>query len=376
MMRSGKNGGGVNDDDKKTLGDESVISDAQRKAVLVDWNQTHKPFDNTVCLHQLFERQAQLRPQSEALAFRDQSMSYAELNNKANRLALTLQALGAKPDQLIGLFIERSIEMVVGLLAILKSGAAYVPLDPSYPHDRIDLMIADSQASILLTHSSLRDRLPNHDAAVVCIDNQLLDSSVDFSEERHSLINAVTPSHLAYVIYTSGSTGIPKGVMVEHRNVLNFMAGMDDSLQYSGQPGVWLAVTSISFDISVLEIFWSLTRGFKVVIQEEDAATLGATSSPSVQQNVSLVNRKMDVGLFYFSSDAGPNTAGDRYKLLLEGSKFADSHDFSTVWTPERHFHLFGGLYPNPSVTSAAVAAVTQNVAIRAGSIVLPLHNP
>ena len=376
MMRSGKNGGGVNDDDKKTLGDESVISDAQRKAVLVDWNQTHKPFDNTVCLHQLFERQAQLRPQSEALAFRDQSMSYAELNNKANRLALTLQALGAKPDQLIGLFIERSIEMVVGLLAILKSGAAYVPLDPSYPHDRIDLMIADSQASILLIHSSLRDRLPNHDAAVVCVDNQLLDSSVDFSEERHSLINAVTPSHLAYVIYTSGSTGIPKGVMVEHRNVLNFMAGMDDSLQYSGQPGVWLAVTSISFDISVLEIFWSLTRGFKVVIQEEDAATLGATSSPSVQQNVSLVNRKMDVGLFYFSSDAGPNTAGDRYKLLLEGSKFADSHDFSTVWTPERHFHLFGGLYPNPSVTSAAVAAVTQNVAIRAGSIVLPLHNP
>ena len=376
MMRSGKNGGGVNDDDKKTLGDESVISDAQRKTVLVDWNQTHKPFDNTVCLHQLFERQAQLRPQSEALAFRDQSMSYAELNNKANRLALTLQALGAKPDQLIGLFIERSIEMVVGLLAILKSGAAYVPLDPSYPHDRIDLMIADSQASILLTHSSLRDRLPNHDAAVVCIDNQLLDSSVDFSEERHSLINAVTPNHLAYVIYTSGSTGIPKGVMVEHRNVLNFMAGMDDSLQYSSQPGVWLAVTSISFDISVLEIFWSLTRGFKVVIQEEDAATLGATSSPSVQQSVSLVNRKMDVGLFYFSSDAGPNTAGDRYKLLLEGSKFADSHDFSTVWTPERHFHLFGGLYPNPSVTSAAVAAVTQNVAIRAGSIVLPLHNP
>ena len=280
MMRSGKNGGGVNDDDQKTLGDESVISDAQRKTVLVDWNQTHKPFDNTVCLHQLFERQAQLRPQSEALAFRDQSMSYAELNNKANRLALTLQALGAKPDQLIGLFIERSIEMVVGLLAILKSGAAYVPLDPSYPHDRIDLMIADSQASILLIHSSLRDRLPNHDAAVVCVDNQLLDSSVDFSEERHSLINAVTPNHLAYLIYTSGSTGIPKGVMVEHRNVLNFMAGMDDSLQYSGQPGVWLAVTSISFDISVLEIFWSLTRGFKVVIQEEDAATLGATLSP------------------------------------------------------------------------------------------------
>ncbi|MDG1293374.1 MAG: LLM class flavin-dependent oxidoreductase, partial [Pseudomonadales bacterium] len=327
-------------------------------------------------LHQLFERQAQIRPQSTALTFRDQSISYAELNNQVNRLALTLQALGAKPDQLIGLFIERSIDMVVGLLAILKSGAAYVPLDPSYPHDRIDLMIADSQASILLTHSSLSDRLPTHDSAVVYIDKQLLDISVGAAEGRQSLIEAVTPSHLAYVIYTSGSTGIPKGVMVEHRNVLNFMAGMDDSLNYSGEPGVWLAVTSISFDISVLEIFWSLTRGFKVVIQEEDAITLGATSPPSEQQSVSLVNRDMAVGLFYFSSDAGPNTAGDRYKLLLEGAKFADSHNFSTVWTPERHFHLFGGLYPNPSVTSAAVAAVTQNIAIRAGSIVLPLHNP
>ena len=398
MMRSGKNGNGVDDDginadgidgidgsgiDKKAvkengkdLDGESLITDVQRKTVLVDWNNTQKSFDNTVCIHQLFERQAQLCPQSIALVFRDQEISYAELNSKANRLALSLQALGAKPDNLIGLFIERSIDMVVGLLAILKSGAAYVPLDPSYPHDRIDLMIADSQASILLTHSSLRDRLPANNAAVVCVDNLLPDISVDLADKRLSLINAVTPNHLAYVIYTSGSTGIPKGVMVEHRNVLNFMAGMDDSLDYSGQPGVWLAVTSISFDISVLEIFWSLTRGFKVVIQEEDAATLGATSSLSVQQSVSLVNRKMDVGLFYFSSDAGPNTAGDRYKLLLEGSKYADSHGFSTVWTPERHFHLFGGLYPNPSVTSAAVAAITKNVAIRAGSIVLPLHNP
>ena len=390
MMRSGKNGNGddadtdgidgINKNKVKENGNgldgESLITDAQRKTVLVDWNKTKKSFDNTVCIHQLFERQAQLSPQSIALVFRDQSISYADLNSKADRLAFRLQALGAKPDNLIGLFIERSIDMVVGLLAILKSGAAYVPLDPSYPRDRIDLMIADSQASILLTHSSLRDRLPVNNAAVVCVDNLLSDVSIDLSGSRPSLIKAVTPSHLAYVIYTSGSTGIPKGVMVEHRNVINFMAGMDDSLDYSGQPGVWLAVTSISFDISVLEIFWSLTRGFKVVIQEEDAAALGASSSLPEQQSVSLVNRKMAVGLFYFSSDAGPNTSGDRYKLLLEGSKYADSHGFSTVWTPERHFHLFGGLYPNPSVTSAAVAAVTQNVAIRAGSIVLPLHNP
>ena len=389
-MCAGKNGDGVNDNgmSDKGLARKAVMSDAQRTTILVDWNKTNKAFDNTLCLHQLFEQQAQLHPHSIALAFRDQSISYTDLNTRANTLAKKLQSLGAKPDSLIGLFIERSIDMVVGLLAILKSGAAYVPLDPTYPQDRIALMIADSQAPILLTHSSLINRLPVNDASIVCVDDQLSDVVESESESQHSLIEAVTPNHLAYVIYTSGSTGKPKGVMVEHRNVLNFLAGMDDTLHYSGEPGVWLAVTSISFDISVLEIFWSLTRGFKVVIQEviqkviqeviqeSGATTLSETSTLSEQQSVSLVNRKMDVGLFYFSSDAGPNISGDRYKLLLEGAKFADSHNFSTVWTPERHFHLFGGLYPNPSVTSAAVAAVTDNVSIRAGSIVLPLHNP
>lgn len=358
------------------------IGKAEQKPVLDEWNQTDKAFEDTLCIHQLFEQQAQFRPEATALVFRDQSISYIELNTQADKLAAHLQSLGAKPDALVGIFIERSIDMLIGLLAILKSGAAYVPLDPNYPRDRIALMVADSEATILLTHSSLLDRLPIDNATdacdikTVCID----DGSNDAEKE---IEKSVSPQHLAYVIYTSGSTGLPKGVMVEHRNVINFMAGMDDTLNYSGRPGVWLAVTSISFDISVLELFWSLTRGFKVVIQEEKTLTFDSGASQQEEssqstsaQTVSLVDRKMDVGLFYFSSDAGPNTSGDRYQLLLEGAKFSDKHDFSTVWTPERHFHLFGGLYPNPSVTSAAVAAVTNNIAIRAGSIVLPLHNP
>lgn len=371
MMRTGK--------------DSNRINEADRKTVLVDWNQTDKAFDlsadKALLIHQLFEQQVQQRPTATALVFRDQSISYAELNTKASKLALHLQKLGAKPDALIAIYIERSIEMLIGLFAILKSGAAYVPLDPAYPSDRIALMIDDAQAAIVLTHSSLLARLPTNNASIVCIDTAKNDSSID--SQSASLLNNTLCSSLAYVMYTSGSTGTPKGVMVEHRNVVNFMSAMDDSLDYSGQPGVWLAVTSISFDISVLELFWSLTRGFKVVIQEENAGSpsglsfIDASSQPVIeQQGVSRVNRKMDVGLFYFSSDAGPNTSGDRYKLLLEGAKFADKHAFSSVWTPERHFHLFGGLYPNPSVTSAAVAAVTNNVAIRAGSIVLPLHNP
>ena len=349
-----------------------LISEEEMRTILFEWNQTEKSFEQDHCIHQLFEAQAAMRPNAVALAYRDQEISYSELNTKANQLASKLITLGAKPDSLVGIFIERSIEMMVGLLAIQKSGAAYVPLDPAYPRDRIALMITDSEASILLTHSKLKNELPVNQATVVCIDQEIHQPETN----TQNIKTEVSPDNLAYVIYTSGSTGTPKGVMVEHRNAINFMAGMDDTLDFqansnSGKsPGVWLAVTSISFDISVLELFWSLTRGFKVVIQEEEARTIGAG-----QQSSSKVDRKMDVGLFYFSSDAGPNTSGDRYKLLIEGAKFADTHNFSTVWTPERHFHLFGGLYPNPSVTSAAIATITNNISIRAGSIVLPLHN-
>jgi natural product biosynthesis luciferase-like monooxygenase protein len=345
-----------------------LLTDAERQTVLVEWNNTQKIIPEHVCMHQLIETQVAKCPDAIALAFRDQKISYRQLNEQANALALNLQSLGAGPDKLVGIFIARSIEMVVALLAVHKAGAAYVPLDPAYPRDRIALMIGDAQAEILLTHSKLVTELPTEQKAVVVCVDQLIDS---LAPEVTNCKSEVKPANLAYVIYTSGSTGTPKGVMVEHRNVVNFMAGMDDTLNYQGDPGVWLAVTSISFDISVLEIFWSLARGFKVVIQEEEAKTINLA-----QTGVSQVNRKMDVGLFYFSSDAGPSSKGDRYKLLLEGAKFADEHQFSSVWTPERHFHLFGGLYPNPSVTSAAIAAVTKNIAIRAGSIVLPLHNP
>ncbi|HJX26874.1 MAG TPA: MupA/Atu3671 family FMN-dependent luciferase-like monooxygenase, partial [Thermoanaerobaculia bacterium] len=168
-----------------------------------------------------------------------------------------------------------------------------------------------------------------------------------------------------YVIYTSGSTGTPKGVVVTHRNVAGFFAAMDEVLE-AGRPGVWLSVTSISFDISVLELLWTLTRGYRVVIQDEVTTSVTALSQPA--------RKAVDLSLFYFA-DAGGDPR-DKYRLLLEGAKLADERGFHAVWTPERHFHAFGGLYPNPSVTGAAIAAVTRRVGIRAGSVVLPLHDP
>src|SRR5262249_6799932 len=177
------------------------------------------------------------------------------------------------------------------------------------------------------------------------------------------------PDNVAYMIYTSGSTGKPKGVMVSHRNVVNFFRGMDAEIGCA-ETDTMLALTSISFDISVLELFWTMLGGAKVVVLSEQV--LSAVPGPTSQQRT---EKKIDFSLFYFASGDSENKQ-ERYRLLFEGAKFADQHGFEAVWTPERHFHAFGGLFPNPSVMSAALAAVTERVQIRAGSVVLPLHHP
>ncbi|MCA1568708.1 MAG: LLM class flavin-dependent oxidoreductase, partial [Acidobacteria bacterium] len=174
---------------------------------------------------------------------------------------------------------------------------------------------------------------------------------------------------LAYVIYTSGSTGRPKGVMISHRNVANFFKGMDERVGCS-EADTLLAVTSISFDISVLELFWTLTRGCRVVLIGEQFA-----DNPAHQPPPQLSRKGMQFSLFYFASEAAEG-GRDRYRLVLEGAKFADRYGFEAVWTPERHFHEFGSLYPNPSVMSAALATITERVHLRGGSVVMPLHHP
>jgi natural product biosynthesis luciferase-like monooxygenase protein len=364
------------------LGELPTLAHSERALVVDRWNDTRVDLDGGGLVHELIEARAAATPDATAVIYRGARLTYRQLDERADALARTLQARGVGPDTLVGLFIDRSLEMVVGLLGILKAGGAYVPLDPEYPTDRIAMMLEDAKAPVIVTRQALRSSLPPRAGAeIVLLDLGAAEPTEPLtrtapSAPRARFARAVGPANLAYVIFTSGSTGRPKGVMIEHRNVINFFAGMDARIGARsngagvGAPGVWLAVTSISFDISVLELLWTLARGFEVVVHGDEHRR-----AETAVARASVPRRRMDFSLFYFASAAGA-APEHRYRLLVEGAKFADAHGFSAVWTPERHFHEFGGIYPNPSVTGAALAVLTRNVQIRAGSVVLPLHNP
>jgi natural product biosynthesis luciferase-like monooxygenase protein len=353
-------------DPNKPLREVTTLTSEEEHQILVDWNKTETPYDVEACMHVMFEQQVERTPDSEAIVFAGQALSYRELNDRANRLAAHLRGMGVGPDCLVGVCVERSIDMVVAVLGVQKAGGAYVPLDPSFPANRIAFMMQDSRARIVITQSHLMSLLPASTASIVRIDT---DWPSIAEHPAQNVESGVRSNNLAYVIYTSGSTGRPKGVMIEHRNAANFYAGMDQRIDYDpAGRRVWLAVTSLSFDISVLELFWTLARGFTVVLYSE-------RHRPQAIVGPATTAVPMRFSLFYFSSDEQERTA-DKYRLLLEGAKFADQNGFVAVSTPERHFHAFGGLYPNPAVAGAAIAAVTERVQIRAGSVVLPLHHP
>ncbi|HSF65207.1 MAG TPA: MupA/Atu3671 family FMN-dependent luciferase-like monooxygenase, partial [Paracoccaceae bacterium] len=324
----------------------------ERTQVLHGWNATGAPPD-PVTIHRAVAAQAARTPDAVALICDDTTLTHAQLDARANAFAAALHARGIRRGDRIGLCLPRSPDLVAAALGILKSGAAYVPIDPAYPADRIALYAQDSGAAIIVTDGS---------TALPPGTPQLHPASLPSADPPP---DTATPDDLAYLIYTSGSTGRPKGVMVEHAQVSAFCAGMDDRIPHA--PGdTMLAVTSLSFDISVLELFWSLSRGLRVVLTSEaNRTTLSAGRTAT---------RPIDFSLSYWGNDDGPGPR--KYQLLLDGARFADAHGFAAVWTPERHFHAFGGPYPNPAVTGAAVAAVTRNLAVRAGSCVAPLHHP
>jgi amino acid adenylation domain-containing protein len=241
-----------------------ILSDAERELLEV-WNDTGREYPREGWrLHHLCEQQAERTPDAVALVFKDERMSYGELNARANQLARHILRLGVRLDDPVGVYMERSVEMVISLLAILKAGACYQPLDPSYPRERLAFMLGDAGAKLLLTQEKFVGVLPEHRVKVVSVDGQ--GEKIDL-ESVKGLGSEVCPDNLAYLIYTSGSTGVPKGVMITHRGICNRLHWMQQQYGLTPTDRV-LQKTTFGFDVSVWEFFWPLMTGACLVLAE------------------------------------------------------------------------------------------------------------
>ena len=257
-------------DDQRALDRVPLLSEDERRQVLVDWNATARAYPAGECVHELFEAQVAASPDAVAVSYEGEQLSYGELNAQANRLARHLRALGVAPDVRVGVCLERSVEMVVALLAVLKAGGAYVPLDPGYPLERLSYLVRDSAPAIVLTHarvSAAVRELLRTDAPVVDV---VADAHGWTHEAAHDLDRAgLSAHHLAYVIYTSGSTGQPKGAMNEHGAVVNRLRWAQETCGLTAADAV-LQKTPFSFDVSVWEFFWPLLSGARLVMARPD----------------------------------------------------------------------------------------------------------
>jgi amino acid adenylation domain-containing protein len=248
-----------------------ILTETEHHQLLVEWNDTRVDYLQDRCIHQLFEEQVERTPDAIAVVFEEQQLTYQELNARANQLAHYLQSLGVGPEVLVGICVERSLEMLVGLLGILKAGGAYVPIDPAYPQERQVYMLQDSQVAVLLTQATLAPTFPTSQAQVVCLDANWSDIS---GEKTTNLERAVQLDELAYVIYTSGSTGKPKGVLIPHRGLINCLTAMRPCFGLTDQDS-WLAVTTISFDVAALELYSPLIAGARLILASRSTAADG-----------------------------------------------------------------------------------------------------
>ncbi|MBE9120378.1 amino acid adenylation domain-containing protein [Tychonema sp. LEGE 07199] len=243
----------------------NILSDRDRHQLLIDFNQTQKDYPTDKCVHQLFEEQAHRTPDSIAVVFENQKITYRELNDRANQLAHHLQNLGVEPEAIVGICVDRSLETILGMLGILKAGGAYLPIDPATPVDRKALMLEDAQVKVLLAQQRLIESLPKTQANIVCIDRDIPTVSASYTPP-------VSTDNLAYVIYTSGSTGIPKGVAIEHRQLLNYLYAIQERLNLPSGAS-FATVSTFAADLGNTAIFPALCFGGCLHIISQERAT-------------------------------------------------------------------------------------------------------
>jgi amino acid adenylation domain-containing protein len=294
----------------ETVGKLPILTNSEREEVTTEWNKTGVAYAKDKTIHQWFERQTEIAPRARALTLDGQHLTFAELNRRANQVAHYLRGLGVGPDVLVALYVERSMETVIGILGILKAGGAYLPVDPSYPQERLAFMLEDADASVMLTQSSLAVTLKDSNLKKICFDSDfaLIESQPDTNPEPVS-----TPDNLAYVIYTSGSTGTPKGSLVTHYNVVRLLQATEHWFRFN-ECDVWTFFHSHAFDFSVWELWGALLYGGRVVMvpymtsrSPEDFYSL------LVKEGVTVLNQTPSAFKQLMQVDARQGRSGDLF---------------------------------------------------------------
>ena len=265
------------------LKDIEIVTPDEKKKLLYTFNNTQMDYPKDKTISQLFEEQVEKTPNNVAVVFGDQQLTYRELNERANSLANYLRNNKISRNDIVGIMVNRSLEMLVAILAVLKSGACYIPIDPEYPQDRIEYMLNNSNAKMLLTFKKLESKVTFGNKLFIELDNKL------YTSNRENLKNINKPEDLAYIIYTSGSTGLPKGVMLKHNNINNFIYGMCNIVDFDTTKTI-VSVTTISFDIFVLESLLPLQKGLKIVVaNENEQNNIRLFNSLCLKNNVNII---------------------------------------------------------------------------------------
>nr|AEU11003.1 NpnC [Nostoc sp. 152] len=326
-----------------------MLTTSEQQQLLVEWNNTQVDYSHDLCIHELFESQVKRTPNAVAVVFQEQQLTYQQLNSRANQLAHYLRSLGVRAEVLVGICVERSLEMLIGLLGILKAGGAYLPLDPEYPIERLTFMLEDAQVSVLLTQQHLVEKLPPNQAQLVCIDEvwqEILQNKQD------NLTKVVTPFNLANVIYTSGSTGKPKGVMVEHRGLCNLAQAQIQTFSLHSDSRI-LQFASFSFDASIWEVLMAFGSG----------ATLYLGTKDSLMPGTPLIDRLTNDGITHITLPPSallvlPEDELPALQTIIVAGE-ACAVELMQQWSTRRNF--FNAYGPTEASVCATVAKCTPN---------------
>jgi amino acid adenylation domain-containing protein len=344
-----------------------VLTEAERRRVLIDWNDTRADYPRR-CAHELFEEQVERSPDAVALVSGGRRLTYRDLNLRANRLAHQLRARGVGPEILVGIFIERSIEMIVGVLGVLKAGGAYVPLDPSYPDEHLAFQLTDAAPPVVLTRRDLAPRLASSPAQAIFLDGGECTEQVEGGDNPRS---GVSPANIAYVIYTSGSTGRPKGVLIPHQGLVNYLSWAVEAYQVAAGTGAPLH-TPLGFDLTVTSLFLPLLVGRAVMLVSEEESLEGLSDALQAATNLSPV-KTTPAHLLLLSRQLPPDRVAGRARVFVIGGE-ALSWDSLAFWqTHAPQTRLVNEYGPTETVVGCCVYTATGQAG-RSGGV--PIGRP